>query len=370
MVPRPSLVEPQTSWAQELDSDDFDAVPETSQAVRRFVVRSEGEGLRLDQYLAAQLPEVSRSRIQKWIAQGAVELNGEAARSRARVCTDDRIDLTPTSSPQECAFEPEPVPFPIVWQDDAILIVDKPAGLVVHPGAGNWGGTLLNGLLAFDPRLASVPRAGIVHRLDAGTSGLMVVARTPPAQLDLIRQLQARTLVREYWALVAGAVAPRVTIDASLARDRRNPVRFCVSKALAAKPARTFVRCIAQWRLGDSGATVSWIACRLDTGRTHQIRVHLESIGHPLIGDPLYRKHLPAALQAQHWIARQALHACRLELRHPVRHEPMAWSSAPPEDMRALMQRLGAREEQLLPPTRGCLDIGGFASSSRESAVR
>lgn len=356
MGPRPSGVEIEASLTPEPETDDFEPLAGGLLAVRRFLVRADSDGLRLDKYLAGQLPDVSRSQIQRWIEEGAVQLNGVMARARARVCSDDQIDVTPSEAPQAFAFEPEPIAFPVVWEDEAILVIDKPAGLVVHPGAGNWGGTLLNGLLAYDPRLAAVPRAGIVHRLDAGTSGLMVVARTVAAQIDLIRQLQARSVIREYWALVAGPVAPSVTIDAALARDPRNPVRFCVSRALSARPARTYVRCLAQWHVADSLAIISWVACRLDTGRTHQIRVHLESIGHPLIGDPLYRKHLPSALHAQKWLSRQALHACRLQLLHPLSREEMAWSSAPPEDMRALMRQLGATNEQLLPPLQSCFE--------------
>lgn len=342
--------------AQEPDSDDFDLGPGAVAPVRRFIVGADGNGIRLDKYLAGLLPDVSRTRIQKWIEDEAVQLNGSVAKSRASVYADDQIEVREISAPQALAYQAEPVPFPVVWEDEAILVIDKPAGLVVHPGAGNWGGTLLNGLLAYDPRLAQVPRAGIVHRLDAGTSGLMVVARTIEAQVDLVRQLQSRSVTREYWALVAGAVAPCVTIDAPLARDPRNPLRFRVSKAQSAKAARTHVRCLAQWRLAEPAAVISWLACRLDTGRTHQIRVHLESIGHPLIGDPLYRRHLPAALSARQFLARQALHACRLELLHPVRRQTMSWRSAPPDDMRTLMRALGAREEQLLPPLRGYFD--------------
>ena len=356
MVPRASKVKLEASLALESETDDFEPLAASLPPVRRILVRADGDGLRLDKYLAGQLPDVSRSQIQRWIEEGAVRLNGVVARARARVCSDDQVELTPSQMPQACAFEPEPITFPVVWEDKTLLVIDKPAGMVVHPGAGNWRGTLLNGLLAYDPSLAALPRAGIVHRLDAGTSGLMVVARTVEAQIDLVRQLQARTITREYWALVAGPVAPSVTIDAALARDRRNPIRFRVSRALSAKPARTYVRCLAQWRVPDSPSIISWVGCRLDTGRTHQIRVHLESIGHPLIGDPLYRKHLPSALNAQNWLSRQGLHACRLQLLHPLRREKMAWSSAPPEDMRSLMRQLGASEQQLLPPSRSCFE--------------
>jgi 23S rRNA pseudouridine1911/1915/1917 synthase len=336
--------------------------------VHRLVVGREGDGERLDKYLAARLPQVSRSRLQRWIEQQAVRLNGAAARSRATVFAGDRIEVRERELPQSAAFVPEPMALDIVWEDEAILVVNKPAGLVVHPGAGNWSGTLLNGLLAHDPRLSGVPRAGIVHRLDAGTSGLLVVARTPQAQWDLVQQLAARSVVREYWAVVAGAVAPSVTVSSAIERDPRNPLRFRTGRSASARPARTYIRLLAQWDAARllapgtaSGAArpvpVSWVACRLDTGRTHQIRVHLESIGHPLLGDPVYWRHMPAALLGQSWIERPALHACRLELRHPVSHEAMAWSCAPPADMARLMRLLGARAQQLRAPARLSIEL-------------
>jgi len=336
-----------------------DAPPEPLE--RHFLVGADGNGVRLDKYLAAQMLEVSRSRLQRWIEEDAVQLNGAPARSRASVFAGDRIDVQESASVQSLAYGPEAMPLAVVWEDETIIVIDKPAGLVVHPGAGNWSGTLLNGLLAYDPRLAAVPRAGIVHRLDAGTSGLMVIARTPAAQLDLVRQLQARTVVREYWAVVSGAVAPSVTINAALGRDPRNPLRFRVSSAENARQARTYVRRLAHWPLpgrnGVGGGSVSWVACKLDTGRTHQIRVHMESIGHPLLGDPVYRRHLPVEMLAlalpDHALPRPALHACRLELIHPLRQETMAWSRSPPDDLRALLLHLGARPEQLRPPARG-----------------
>jgi len=351
------------------DADDFDglvpddaaAAVEAPPALRHFLVGTDGNGVRLDKYLAGQMPEVSRSRLQRWIEDDAVLLNGAVVRSRASVFAGDRIDVQESAPAASLAFVPEPMALSVVYEDDTIIVINKPAGLVVHPGAGNWSGTLLNGLLAYDPALARVPRAGIVHRLDAGTSGLMVVARTVAAQLDLVRQLQARTVGREYWALVSGAVAPSATIDAALGRDPRNPLRFRVSNAETARPARTYVRRLAVWPLsrpgGGGGGDVSWLACRLETGRTHQIRVHLESMGHPLLGDPVYRKHLPAELLALalpgHRLDHQALHACRLALVHPVSQELMSWSQPPPDDLRGLLLHLGARTEQLRPPARG-----------------
>ncbi len=327
------------------------AVAETTEDEEfSYLVEPGDAALRLDKFLALRRPDVSRSRVQRWIEAGAVTRNGAPARARDAVQVGDAIALAPVVDPEDTAYTPEPMPIPVVWEDDSILVLDKPAGLVVHPGAGNWSGTLLNGLLAYDPALARVPRAGIVHRLDAGTSGLMVVARTIAAQTDLVRQLQARTVLREYWALVAGEPPPSGIIDAALARDPRNPLRFRVSEAAHARPARTRFRCIRTWTLGPAGPRVSWVSCRLETGRTHQIRVHMESIGHPLLGDPVYRRHLPATLNGQSWLGHQALHACRLGLVHPRRHETMEWFAAPPPDLRDLMRTLGATEGELSAP--------------------
>ena len=328
-----------------------------------YVVEAGDAGLRLDKFLALRRPEVSRSRVQRWIEGGAVTRNGAPARARDAVQAGDAIALAEVVDPEDSAYAPEAMPIPVVWEDDSILVLDKPAGLVVHPGAGNWSGTLLNGLLAYDPALARVPRAGIVHRLDAGTSGLMVVARTIAAQTDLVRQLQERTVLREYWALVAGETPPSGTIDAALARDPRNPLRFRVSESAHARPARTRFRRIRTWTLESTGTRgschVSWVACRLETGRTHQIRVHMESIGHPLLGDPVYRRHLPATCNGQSWLGHQALHACRLALVHPRRRETMEWFAPPPPDLRELMRSLGATEAELVAPLRSAAAEAG-----------
>jgi len=311
----------------------------------RLTVPAASEGERLDKVLAQLLPAVSRSRIQQWIEGGAVRLNDRTPVARTPVFAGDTIELAPPPGPEASAFVAEPIALDVVYADAAILVLDKPPGLVVHPGAGNWSGTLLNGLLAFDPRQGSLPRAGIVHRLDAGTSGLMVVARTAAAQLELVRQLQARSVTREYWALVYGAAAGEGTIDAAIARDPRQPVRFKVSRAAHAKQARTHFRLVESKQVG--GLVVSWLACRLDTGRTHQIRVHLESIGLPLVGDPIYRRGRPAGANALSAAGsafpRQALHAHRLAIVHPTSGNPIQWSREPPADMRELMTALGFR---------------------------
>ncbi len=321
------------------ETDDLDA-----DGPRRLAAPASVAGLRLDKALALLLPELSRSRLQQWIEAGAVRVDGAAARARQALAGGERIDIVPPPAPEELALRPEPMALDVVHEDAHIAVIDKPPGLVVHPAAGNWSGTLANGLLARFPQAAALPRAGIVHRLDAGTSGLMVVALTLAAQTDLVRQLQARTVTREYWAIVVGEAPAEATIDAPLARDPRNPLRFAVSRSARAKPARTHVRRVRVVRSG--AAALSWIACRLETGRTHQIRVHLESIGLPLVGDPVYRRGRPTHFSGETgagWqrFGRQALHACRLGLQHPAGGAPRSWFRAPPDDMRELMRACG-----------------------------
>jgi len=303
-------------------------------------------GQRLDKALALLVPDVSRSRLRQWIEEGAVRVNGAAARVRQTLTGGESIEIVPPPSPVQLAMRPEPIVLDVLYEDEHIAVLDKPPALVVHPAAGNWSGTLANGLLARFPQTGSLPRAGIVHRLDADTSGLMVVALTLQAQTDLVRQLQARTVMREYWAIVVGSPPPAMTVDAPLARDPRNPLRFAVSRSPRAKPARTHLRRVQT--VGSGRTALSWIVCRLDTGRTHQIRVHLESIGHPLVGDPVYRRGRPGTgpapgkvLRAWQSFPRQALHACRLGLVHPAQRTAMSWFRAPPADMRALMRDCG-----------------------------
>ena len=345
------------------DGDDDRSAP-WDEAARAAVVPREHDGKRLDQTLASLWPEFSRARLQRWIDGGAVARNGVAPRAKDRVQAGDRIEFTPPPSERRLSFAPEVAvlaSLEIVHEDESILVINKPPGLVVHPGAGNWSGTLQNGLLALDPRQAHLPRAGIVHRLDALTSGLMVVARTPQALTELARQLQAREIQREYWAIVYGRVPAAGVIEERLERDPRNPLRFRISRAAAARHARTLYRCL------QTVATVpplSWVALRLDTGRTHQIRVHMEYLGHPLVGDPIYHRGRPivmttadASRQQKQGSAerrkgeqetadlatfpRQALHACRLELTHPRSALRLSWFRAPPADMLALMRAAG-----------------------------
>jgi 23S rRNA pseudouridine1911/1915/1917 synthase len=336
------------SPVEQIPDDDSDTLDPTPAGPVRFTVSPGHGGWRLDRAIAACLPSVSRSRIQVWIVQGGARINSSVARARDRVVPGDQVEIDVRQSPEAAAFKPEPMDLSVVYEDEALIVIDKPPGLVVHPGAGNWSGTLLNGLLAHRPELSTVPRAGIVHRLDAGTSGLMVVARTAAAQLDLARQLLQRNVGREYWAIVTGIASGDGTIEAALSRDPRNPLRFRVSMRADARSARTrYCRiAVSQPAAGQVGIALSWLACRLDTGRTHQIRVHLESIGHPLVGDPLYSKRRPAMGGAALSLKRQALHACRLSLRHPVQGRTMTWFRAPPEDLRTLMHSVGFESDR------------------------
>lgn len=322
------------------DSEDLDD-SETQDAPRfAFAIDERHSGSRLDKALASLMPEVSRTRLQQWVTSGAVLVNGASVRPRHELLVGDLVELEPQPLPEASAFRPEAIPLTIVHEDDAVIVLDKPAGIVVHPAVGHWSGTLLNGLLAHAPELAGVPRAGIVHRLDADTSGLMVVAKTLSAQTSLVRQLQARSVTREYWAVVLGTPPLRGTIDAPIARDPRNPLRFRVSHHASARGARTHYVRLQTTR---SEVDLAWMACRLETGRTHQIRVHMEHAGHPLIGDPVYRRRLPPRDASEGWkgFARQALHACRLGLSHPSTGRACEWFRPPPADLADLMLGLG-----------------------------
>lgn len=294
-------------------------------------------GVRLDKALSQLLPEYSRSRLQQWIDAGHVMVEGRPARAKTTMLGDETIVVTPQAAPEQQAFAPEAMPLAITYEDAEILVIDKVAGLVVHPAAGNWSGTLLNGLLHHAPALAGVPRAGIVHRLDKDTSGLMVVTKTLQAQTDLVRQLQARTVRREYLALVWGT--PQITgkVEAAIGRHPRDRIRMAVSTHASAKPALTHYRRIATGTL--EGRAVSLVRCQLETGRTHQIRVHMQSIGYPLVGDPLYGKPHLASI-----FPRQALHAQRLGLIHPASGKECEWSAPLPQDFATLLARAGVDE--------------------------
>ena len=316
-------------------------------APRSVQVPDELAGERLDKVLAKVFPEFSRSRLQGWIEEQRVHVDGKPAKVRQPVPLGATIELVPDLLPEQLAFAPEPVPLDVIYEDEAIVVINKPAGLVVHPAAGNWSGTILNGLLhRYGEAAAGLPRAGIVHRLDKETSGLMVVARTLEAQTDLVRQLQARTVKRRYLALVWGNMPDEGTIDAPIGRDPRERTRMAVVAGAAGKPARTHFRRIDKtlWH----NQPVSAIHCDLETGRTHQIRVHCAHIGHPLLGDPVYghARGRRSVATLPDGFARQALHAWRLGLVHPVTGRAMQWRAEVPDDMDALIEALGFGSEE------------------------
>ncbi|PAS99743.1 MAG: RNA pseudouridine synthase [Candidatus Dactylopiibacterium carminicum] len=314
----------------ESNDDDYSGSPEGD--LREFVVPLTLAGLRLDAALAGLLPEFSRSRLQTWIRDGRVCSDGQTLHDvRARMRGGERLQLWIQADPALQTAEPEPIPLQIEFEDEHIIVINKPAGLVVHPGSGNWTGTLLNGLLAHDPALATVPRAGIVHRLDKDTSGLMVVARTLAAQTDLVRQLQARTVKRHYLAVVTGDTPASGVVDAPIDRHPTQRTRMAVVQG--GREARTHFRVIERF----AGACA--VECVLETGRTHQIRVHMAHLGHPLIGDPVYagRRTPPAVTRG---FSRQALHAFQLGLVHPASGETMNWRISLAEDIEALLAAL------------------------------
>ena len=295
-------------------------------------------GDRLDKVVAKLIPQFSRSRLQQWIVAGHVTVDGVAGRSKMTVLGGEQVIVYPQPAPEDSAYLPEAMALDIVFEDKSILVINKPAGLVVHPAAGNWSGTLLNGLLHHCPSLSGVPRAGIVHRLDKDTSGLMVVAKTLEAQTDLVRQLQARTVKREYWALVWGKPNLSGSIDLPMARHPRDRIKMAVSESASAKPAITHFKRLAFGAL--EGKIVSLVECRLETGRTHQIRVHMAHLGFPLVGDVLYGKQHLAS-----YFDRQALQARRLGLTHPLKNKECSWQVELANDFVALLVRAGIEQD-------------------------
>jgi len=297
-------------------------------------------GLRFDQALARALPQYSRALLRAWIDAGAVQVDGRPLRGKDRVLGGERVQLR-AQLPADSRVAPEKIPLTVVFEDRALLVIDKPAGHVVHPGAGNASHTLQNALLALDPQLALVPRAGLVHRLDKETSGLLLVARTTEAHTALVAALAARCLTREYLAVCAGVMTAGGTIDEPIGRHRSQRTRMAVRAD--GRTAVTHYRVVRRFR----AHTLARVT--LATGRTHQIRVHLAHIGFPVVGDPVYggRRRLPAGcspalaseLQA---FPRQALHAARLKLHHPLTGRELEWEAPLPADMQRLLAALEA----------------------------
>ncbi|MCD6008261.1 23S rRNA pseudouridine(1911/1915/1917) synthase RluD [Halomonas sp. IOP_31] len=301
-------------------------------------------GIRLDQAAAEVFAEFSRERLKGWIKSGALTLDGAVAKPKDKVYGGERLVLEAVLE-DAVRWQPQAIELAIVHEDDDVLVLDKPAGLVVHPAAGNPDGTLLNALLHHCPALAAIPRAGIVHRLDKDTSGLMVVAKTLAAQTSLVGQLQARSVSREYAAVVTGMMTAGGTVDAPIGRHPKDRKRQAVTES--GKPAVTHYRVVERFR----GHT--HVRCRLETGRTHQIRVHMAHRRYPLIGDALYggRLKLPAgaseALKEQlRSFPRQALHARTLAFVHPASGESVSFSAELPDDLWVLLDGLRADGEE------------------------
>ena len=306
-------------------------------------VPAELDGSRLDQAAVRLFSDYSRSRLQTWIKRGELRVDGAVCRPRDKVLAGSTLTLDATLE-AEVAWQPQAIDLEIVYEDDSLLVIDKPAGLVVHPAAGHADGTLVNALLSHAPSLAQLPRAGIVHRLDKDTSGLLVVARTLAAHNELVAQLQARTVKREYSAVCVGAMTGGGTIDLPIGRHPRQRKKMAVLGA-GGKSAVTHFRVLQRF------AHHTHIAVNLETGRTHQIRVHMAHRHNPLIGDPVYggRPRIPPGaserlIQALRSFSRQALHARRLGLVHPVSAEPLEFESRLPEDMVSLLRVLEAED--------------------------
>ncbi len=300
-------------------------------------------GRRLDQVLAELYPGFSRSRLAELVREGRVRLSGRAALPSRRVKADESLEVDFGEPLSRAPAGPEPMGLTVVWEDADLIVVNKPAGLVVHPGAGHHGGTLLNGLLYRYPELDRVPRGGLVHRLDKDTSGLLVIARNEPAHTRLTRAIAAREVRRVYWALVLGEPTAGQKIEAPLGRDRRNRQRRAVVPS--GKPADT------TFRIRERFTGACLIEASLGTGRTHQIRVHLAHVGYPLVGDPLYggrsrsaRGMCAEVREAVRTFSRQALHAQSLSFRHPGTREPCEWEAPLPQDLEDLLGLIRAAE--------------------------
>jgi 23S rRNA pseudouridine1911/1915/1917 synthase len=303
-----------------------------AQPVREFETPADCAGMRLDQVLARLLPEYSRNRLQSWVESGSVLVDGKLSTAKTKLWGDERLQVRPQADHSSAAFAAEDIALNVVFEDATLIVIDKPAGLVVHPGSGNWAGTMLNALLNHAPELEGVPRAGIVHRLDKETSGLLVVAKTLEAQTDLVRQLQARTVSRKYLALADGRVEQDGMVEAPIGRHPVQRTKMAV--VAGGKPALTHYRVLEMF----DHATL--LECKLETGRTHQIRVHLASIGHPLVGDPVYAKKRAPGVVDHFRFHRQALHADRLAFIHPASGEQVRFESPLPQDFADLLMRL------------------------------
>lgn len=306
---------------------------------QKLTIPTELAGTRIDQALAKLLPEYSRSLLKTWIDNHKITVNGELWPPKAKVAGDETVVID-VELEKQTTHEPEPIELNIVYEDDDILVINKPVGMVVHPGAGNRASTLLNALLHHTPELKNIPRAGIIHRLDKDTSGLLVIAKTLKAHTYLVRQLQWRKIHREYETIVYGELISGGTIEAQIGRHPTKRTKMAVVDTDRGKIAITHYRIIKKY------SNFTHLRVKLETGRTHQIRVHLAHIHHPIVGDHVYgRIRLPKnapenLVEALQNFKRQALHASKLGLTHPTSHKWMEWEAKLPQDMQKLIQNL------------------------------
>jgi 23S rRNA pseudouridine1911/1915/1917 synthase len=305
------------------------------------VIPEDLAGVRLDLALVELFPDFSRARLQHWVKNGQIRVNGETWRSKDKVAGGENVALQYEPENAVETFQPESIPLDIVFEDDHLLVLNKPPGLVVHPGAGNWSGTLLNALLYRFPELQSIPRAGIVHRLDKQTSGLMVVARTLQAHKSLVDALQLRDVSREYIALVEGKLIAGGCVEEPIGRHPVERKRMAVREN--GKPA------VTHYRINKRYQSHTLLDVKLETGRTHQIRVHMAHIHHSIVGDPVYgnRRRVPKGMKEADLLAlrgfrRQALHAKRLGLVHPGSGEAVSWEAPIPDDFTELLSMIEA----------------------------
>ncbi len=298
-------------------------------------------GTRTDVALAEIIADLSRNKLTNWLKEGHILINQQIARPKDKLTGGEQIEINPPFDETMLAFVPENLPIQVIYEDEHVIVINKPAGLTVHPGAGNWSGTLLNALLYHYPEVANIPRAGIVHRLDKDTTGLMVVARSLLAQISLVQQLQDRSVSRLYRAFVEGYPFKEGIINKKIGRDPHNRIKMTTLEH-GGREAITRYRVLKQFK------KIAYIECKLETGRTHQIRVHMKDKGFPLIADPMYGtkkiNYEPEVVDAIEQLQRQALHAIKLSFIHPATGQVIGFKSRLPEDLRNLLSALSFNE--------------------------